>query len=169
MKRRYINLMLVGYFLFFAAVVIAYTLWQKSNQPLPQPIAFKHSVHINKVGLECTHCHKYADKGKTPGIPDMSICMKCHKNVKTDSPEIKKLTKYFNDKQLVPWTKIYNLADFVYFSHKRHIKKGKQCKECHGDVAGADNMRQVRSLTMGWCVSCHNKNGASIDCVTCHK
>ena len=30
-------------------------------------------------------------------------------------------------------------------------------------------LRQVRSLKMGWCVSCHRENEASVDCLTCHK
>jgi len=43
------------------------------------------------------------------------------------------------------------------------------CGLCHGEVRGMDQMRQVRSLKMGWCIDCHSHNEASIDCLTCHK
>jgi hypothetical protein len=57
----------------------------------------------------------------------------------------------------------------VLFTHKRHIKKGIDCSECHGDMKVVEKVRQVRSLRMGWCVTCHRENNAPVDCWTCHK
>ncbi len=42
-----------------------------------------------------------------------------------------------------------------------------RCAGCHRSM-GRDKP-QVSSLSMGWCVSCHRANEASMDCATCHK
>ncbi|MBI2898849.1 MAG: cytochrome c3 family protein [Planctomycetes bacterium] len=47
--------------------------------------------------------------------------------------------------------------------------QAKLCANCHGEVKYMSKIRQVRSLSMGWCVSCHRENNASIDCLTCHQ
>jgi hypothetical protein len=59
----------------------------------------------------------------------------------------------------VPWVKVHDLPDFVHFSHKRHVKAGVLCQECHGEVQ--DDMtvgRRVSELTMGWCLTCHESH-----------
>lgn len=78
----------------------------------------------------------------------------------------------------VPWVKVYNVPDFVYFDHRAHVGVGVTCQQCHGAVETMERVRQVGDLSMGWCVNCHrtaNQDGingvrvnASIDCVTCH-
>jgi len=169
-KNRIIGLLITGYFLLTAAIGIAYGIyWYQYERPPAQPIDFEHQVHINAVGLECTHCHTHADKALMPAIPALSVCMECHSEVKTESPDIKTLTHHWESREPLLWNKVYYLPDHVYFSHKRHIRGNFECQECHGAVERADTMRQVRSLTMGWCVSCHNKHDAPVDCWICHK
>ena len=169
-KRTIFTLIVTAYFLIFTALTIAYGLYRRHLEQAPdQPVAFQHQVHINQVGLECAYCHPYADKGLNPGIPPVSLCMECHTNVKTDSLEIKTLTRFWENKEPVPWEKVNIVPPHVYFSHKRHVLHGFDCTQCHGDVAGSEKMRQVRSMKMGWCVSCHTKNGESVDCWICHK
>ena len=78
----------------------------------------------------------------------------------------------------VPWIKVYNLPDFVYFDHRAHVRVGVTCQKCHAAVETMERVRQVGDLSMGWCVNCHrtaNQEGingtrvyASTDCVTCH-
>jgi hypothetical protein len=98
-------------------------------------------------------------------------------------------------KRPIPWVKVHDLPDFVHFTHKRHVKAGLECQECHGEVQ--DDMtvgRRVSELTMGWCLNCHEShpsiqenycegeeltNGTCYeaelrrteikDCYTCHK
>ncbi|WP_372365912.1 cytochrome c3 family protein [Candidatus Uabimicrobium sp. HlEnr_7] len=53
--------------------------------------------------------------------------------------------------------------------HIKVSKVGLDCTECHGKVEYMDIPRKLPSLRMGWCVQCHTKKGASLDCVTCHK
>ena len=82
----------------------------------------------------------------------------------------------------IKWNKVHNLPDHVYFSHQQHVVVGGlQCQNCHGDVetwsagriASVDHINTLTdkypglielskpTLTMGWCIECHNK--ASID------
>lgn len=78
----------------------------------------------------------------------------------------------------IEWVKVHNLPDYVHFDHRPHVYAGVTCQECHGPVETMERMRQMETLTMGWCLSCHresNKKGiagkavnASTDCVTCH-
>lgn len=58
----------------------------------------------------------------------------------------------------IKWTKIHNLADFVYFNHSQHVRVGKvQCQTCHGPIQEMDEVKQFESLSMGWCVNCHRE------------
>ena len=43
------------------------------------------------------------------------------------------------------------------------------CSFCHGEVQMMGENRQVRSMEMGFCISCHKSKGAPTDCYTCHK
>lgn len=134
-----------------------------------QPIKFSHVNHVQRVKMECQYCHWNVDKAAYAAIPEVETCMGCHKYVKTDSPEIKKLTEYHAKGEPVPWVKVHVMADYVRFNHKRHVKAGVNCQECHGQVPNMVAVERVSSMKMGWCISCHRDKGASIDCATCHK
>jgi hypothetical protein len=95
--------------------------------------------------------------------------MGCHRTIATEREGIRTLTRHYEEKRPVQWKRVYALPDFIYFSHKRHVKAGVECATCHGDVAGMNRVRRVNELAMGWCVSCHRVRGASRDCATCHK
>ena len=146
------------------------TSWFSDSHPA-QPIAFSHRIHAGDNSIPCLYCHIYAERSTVAGAPSVQRCVGCHNIIKRDAPEILKLTDYWDRKEPIPWIKVHNLPDFVYFSHKRHIRGGIQCNSCHGNVAGMDVVTRVSSLTMGWCIDCHTlnnvKNGR--DCWTCHK
>jgi mono/diheme cytochrome c family protein len=56
----------------------------------------------------------------------------------------------------IPWTKIHNLPDHVYFNHSLHVVSGKvACQRCHGNIEQMDEVYQFADLSMGWCVNCH--------------
>jgi mono/diheme cytochrome c family protein len=58
----------------------------------------------------------------------------------------------------IKWTKVHNLADFVYFNHSQHVNVGNvQCQTCHGPIQEMDEVKQFESLSMGWCVNCHRE------------
>jgi len=169
-KKRTVLILLLGYFglIFLLLLGLGYY-WYRYKEAPQQPIAFSHRIHVSRVALPCNFCHTYADKSTSPGIPPVQKCENCHRTIATDRPEIKKLLQYWQNKEPISWIRVHSLPAFVYFSHKRHVKQGIDCSVCHGEVKVMDRIRQVRSLKMGWCVSCHRANNAPTDCLTCHK
>ncbi len=58
----------------------------------------------------------------------------------------------------IPWVRIHNLPDHVYFSHAQHVSVGKiECQQCHGPIEEMEVVAQYAPLSMGWCVNCHRK------------
>ncbi|NQU09955.1 cytochrome c3 family protein [bacterium] len=171
MNKNWLYLPVTGYFLLAGVLVAGLGFHRRATTAgrLEQPIQFPHDTHVITVGLACIHCHTTADRSPEAGVPAVSVCMECHQKVKTDSPEIKKLTEHWNNEEPIEWTKIHQLPWHVRFTHKRHIKAGVDCAVCHGQVNTMTQVRQVRSLEMGWCVRCHQENRAPSDCWACHK
>jgi cytochrome c7-like protein len=139
-----------------------------------QPIAFSHQIHAGKLAMNCLYCHYGADKSPIANLPPVGVCMGCHKLAMTDRPEVQKLAAYWERGEVVPWVEVYRLPDHVKFNHKRHVKAGVQCAECHGQVDSMAVLVQYPSLKMGWCITCHRKKlndpkfPATLDCVSCH-
>ncbi len=133
-----------------------------------QPIKYSHVVHVQKAGIECTYCHSGVNKSGFATMPSVESCMGCHAQVKTDSPEIKKLKKLYDEKKPVEWEPVNNLPEYAHFNHERHIKGGVGCQSCHGQVQKMDVVEKASSLKMGFCIDCHRHKGATIDCVACH-
>jgi hypothetical protein len=162
----------MGHFVVFIAIFLALGYdWYRNKQAPDQPIAFSHRIHVGKVGLQCNFCHNTYEVSAFAGIPSVQKCMSCHQNVATDRPEIQKLTGYWERGEPMEWNRVHRIRirKYVHFAHKPHIRAGIQCEQCHGEVKYQDKIRQVSSLEMGWCVGCHEKNGASTDCLTCHQ
>jgi hypothetical protein len=156
--------------LLFALAVAAPVLLAASRTEAPpeQPIEFSHRIHAQEQGMSCLYCHASARRGPVAGLPSLERCMGCHVRVAADKPEVQKLAKYWNDKQAIPWLRVHDLPDYVRFNHKRHVAASVDCRECHGDVARMEAAVRVSDLQMGFCIDCHEKRGASIDCLTCH-
>lgn len=170
MARRLFKLALVGYFGFclLLTAALAYR-WARVQRPPEQPIAFPHTVHAGRLGLACTFCHQDAERSPRAGMPPVERCMSCHQTVAVDRPEVKKLRLHHERKEPIAWNRLHALPAHVHFTHKRHVKAGIDCSACHGEVRKMARMRRVRSLEMGWCVTCHRALGAPTDCATCHK
>ena len=170
MKKTVVGIAVLGY---FGACVLLVAglgyLWHRSDPAPEQPIAFPHTVHAGQLQIPCTYCHVFAERSRHAGAPPLEICMGCHRSIATEREAIRTLTRHSVEKRPVEWKRVYALPDFIYFSHKRHVKAGVACSMCHGDVAGMKRVRRVNELVMGWCVSCHRVRGASRDCATCHK
>jgi hypothetical protein len=133
-----------------------------------QPIPFSHKNHAGTLGLACKTCHANPDPGETEGLPPSATCMDCHDSIKTDSPAIRKLTAYYENKRPIPWVRLYSIPDYVRFSHRDHMKAGNQCADCHGKVAESEQLARVVDLTMGTCLNCHKSKNANTDCTFCH-
>lgn len=138
-----------------------------------QPIKFSHVVHVQKNKMDCMYCHWNVAKSPYATIPEVETCMGCHNAIKGAgkpewSAEIEKLTNYYNKGEVIPWNKVHVMPTYVRFNHKRHVKAGVACQECHGQVGEMPQVERVTSMKMGWCIDCHRARGASIDCYTCH-
>ncbi len=145
-----------------------------------QPIKFSHKLHAGDMKVDCQYCHVGVEKSRVASVPSVDMCMNCHTLAKKDSPEIQKLTWYYNEGIAIPWKRVHRVPDFVYFNHSVHINKGLQCVSCHGDVPQMDVITQVKNLNMGACLDCHRnahdklpyikdvKNGPD-NCATCHR
>ena len=71
-----------------------------------QPIAFKHTVHVQDAGIPCEFCHRNVTKGDAATVPAVEQCLFCHKTVTGDNepdrlgiidpsdPEIVKLLRH---------------------------------------------------------------------------
>lgn len=139
------------------------------GEPPAQPIAFPHSIHAGRLGLDCQFCHVFAERSPQAGVPPVALCMSCHRTIALESPEVQKLHRHQGQGKPIAWNRVHALPAHVYFSHKRHLRAGVDCSACHGGVRQMERMRQVRSLEMGWCVNCHRANGAATDCAVCHQ
>lgn len=136
-----------------------------------QPIPYSHKLHAGELQIDCQYCHSLARRGRTAGIPALEQCMACHVVIKPTSPLIQQIAQAYENKQPIEWVKVHDLPHFVYFSHKRHIKAGFECQDCHGPVEEMEVLYRHAPLTMGWCVNCHRDNydkGAQDDCLVCH-
>lgn len=156
-----------------------------------QPIAFPHDVHAGKNGIDCKYCHNSVTKSKTAGIPSVNVCMNCHKQIQGEDEAKQEISKiyaaagfdptklYHKQGKPIPWTKVHVLPDHVYFNHSQHVVVGGvDCKQCHGDMTTMSetakvwpiselnkvegNIKLTRpTLTMGWCIECHDKKEVS--------
>ena len=139
-----------------------------SAGPYAQPIAFSHQHHVTEMEIDCQFCHAYARRGPVAGIPSVQRCVGCHRQVLNDSPEVQKLMQYWEARSPIEWVRVHDLPDHVRFTHKRHVRAGVECQDCHGDVGSMEAAQQVEELSMGWCLGCHQERRAPLDCLVCH-
>ena len=134
-----------------------------------QPVPFSHARHAGELQIACLYCHRSATLSQTAGVPSMQLCVSCHRNLAQQKPQAQEVLAYWEQHRPIQWTRLHRLPDFVYFTHEMHLNAGLQCVKCHGHVELMASTPRAASLEMGWCVSCHEAQGASRDCWTCHK
>lgn len=170
-----------------------------------QPIAFNHvrmagepvwvvndkgeRVNNGGFGIPCLYCHTMSYKGRHATLPSTAVCMNCHTNVGLDKEWVLKMKEYWDRGEPIPWVKVHDLPDFVYFDHSAHLNAkdasgalklvsydaaGKPiaaCANCHGRVDQMSIVSVQTPFNMQWCVDCHRKPEikAPTDCVTCHR
>ena len=105
-----------------------------------QPIAFSHKIHAGDNDIPCQYCHTEARRSPSAGVPSVNKCMGCHNEVATESPLIRQVNEYWENKEPIPWIKVHDLPDFVHFTHKRHVQAGIACQTCHGPVETMDKI-----------------------------
>lgn len=159
-----------------------------------QPIYFRHSrmaakpnwttdadgkeVNLGGYDIPCRYCHTMPYKGRHSTLPSTDICMNCHSVVGQNKEWVLVLKGYWERGEPIPWVKVHDLPDFVYYDHSAHLNAvddaGKlklDCVDCHLDVENQDVVAVRTPFNMGWCLGCHRKPdmAAPTDCVTCHR
>ena len=130
-------------------------------QPV-QPVPFSHRVHAGELGLDCRYCHNEVERIWVSNLPGASTCMNCHSQVLKDDPRLAIVRESASNNVPIPWVQIHITPDYVYFNHSVHVSRGISCVECHGRVDQMDEVRQVKSLSMSFCLDCHRDPAAHI-------
>jgi hypothetical protein len=120
-----------------------------------QPVQFSHKHHVGDDGIDCRYCHTSVETSAVAGIPPTKTCMNCHSTLYRDVPYLEPVRESYRTGQPIEWTRVHQLAGFVYFNHSIHLNKGVGCSTCHGRVDQMPLVRQVASLQMEWCLNCH--------------
>jgi hypothetical protein len=120
-----------------------------------QPVPFSHQHHVSGLGIDCRYCHTSVETSAFAGIPPTRTCMNCHQQIWANSPMLEPVRASLRTDRSITWNRIHNLADFAYFDHSIHIKKGVGCSTCHGPVHQMPLTWQHASLHMEWCLDCH--------------
>lgn len=125
-----------------------------------QPVPFSHALHAGQLGLDCRYCHSNVEKSGHANIPSSQTCMNCHSQVKIDSPLLAPVRASYASGDPVPWIKVHQTPDYVYFNHSVHVNRGISCVECHGKINEMEVVTHSKPLSMGFCLDCH-RNPAS--------
>lgn len=125
------------------------------NETPSQPVPFSHKHHAGRLGIDCRYCHTGVERSAFAGIPPSSTCMTCHSQLWTDADMLAPVRESVRRQEPLRWTRVHDLADFVYFNHRAHVMNGVGCESCHGRVDRMPLTQQKEPLTMQWCLDCH--------------
>ena len=148
-------LMLVGGLIGLAMLLGRSSYVTRANEYVEQPVQFSHQHHVLDDGIDCRYCHTSVETSSFAGIPPTKTCMNCHSQIWQSAPILEPVRASFRDDKPMRWVRVHDLPDFVFFNHSIHIKKGMGCESCHGRLDQMPLTRQVQSLQMEWCLSCH--------------
>ena len=127
----------------------------RQGQRADQPVPFSHKHHVQGLGLQCQYCHTTVEKSSYAGIPPTRTCMNCHAQIWTNAQLLEPVRQSWYTGQSIPWIKVHDLPDFVFFNHEIHVNKGIGCESCHGRVDEMPLMYAQNTLQMEWCLDCH--------------
>lgn len=128
----------------------------------------------------CMNCHKEVAEGTETGTEEIA---KIYEAAGWD-PDLR---VYTGETKPIKWVKVHNLPDHVYFNHSQHVEVGKvDCQQCHGNMKKETVARVMTTadlnavgvndpdmeengvkftrptLTMGWCIECHQKSNIDV-------
>ncbi|MEX2080473.1 MAG: ammonia-forming cytochrome c nitrite reductase subunit c552, partial [Dehalococcoidia bacterium] len=75
--------------------------------------------------------------------------------VKPTSPLLAPVRASFESGAPVPWVKVHEAPDYVFFDHSVHVNRGVSCVDCHGRVDEMEVVTHAKPHSMGWCLECH--------------
>lgn len=138
----------------------------------------------------CMNCHRFVTAARSTVRAEELLAEKEGRQPRrVIAPELAKLYNALGlgedlepdpdqPQQPIEWIRIHQIPDFAFFDHRSHVVAGVACQSCHGPIETMERVRQVESLSMGWCIDCHRDPSAaglgtrarpaSTDCVVCH-
>jgi hypothetical protein len=134
----------------------------RQGQRAEQPVPFSHKHHVEGLGLQCQYCHTSVEKSSYAGIPPTKTCINCHSQIWTNATLLQPVRDSWATGQSIPWIRVHDLPDYVYFNHEIHVNKGIGCASCHGRVDEMPIMYEENSLQMEWCLNCHRDPGKNL-------
>jgi hypothetical protein len=129
-----------------------------------QPVPYSHALHAGDLGIDCRYCHTTVEETGHAAVPPTQTCMNCHSRkygVLKESAKLRLVREayYGSERQPaglpVPWVRVHDLPDYVYFNHSAHVTRGVGCVSCHGRVDRMEVVYQAEPLSMSWCLDCH--------------
>jgi hypothetical protein len=127
----------------------------EQGDPLDQPVFFDHRHHVRDDGIDCRYCHDLVERSPSAGVPPTDRCLGCHSQIWNESPLLEPVWESYRTGRPIPWVRVHDLPDFVYFDHSAHVTKGVGCQTCHGPIDRMARVYQWAPLTMQWCLDCH--------------
>lgn len=127
----------------------------RQDLALDQPAPFSHEHHYSGLGIDCRYCHTTVETSSTAGLPPTETCMTCHSQVWTGAPVLQPVRESWASGRPIPWTRVHDVPDFVFFRHSIHVQKGVGCSTCHGRVDQMPLVWKEHTLWMKWCIDCH--------------
>jgi hypothetical protein len=122
-----------------------------------QPIPYSHAVHVGKLGLDCRYCHSSVEKAGFAAVPPTESCLNCHRALFPESPKLAALVESKSTGKPIPWVKVHDMPDYVYFNHSAHVNAGVGCNTCHGQINQMEVVWQDKPMNMAWCLECHRQ------------
>ena len=125
-----------------------------------QPVPFSHALHAGELGMDCRYCHSTVEDASFAAIPPTQTCLHCHSpgdgvGIFKQSPSLAWVRESQATGASIPWRKVHDMPDHVFFDHAAHVNKGVSCVSCHGRVDTMEVVHQVESMSMAWCLDCH--------------
>jgi hypothetical protein len=127
-----------------------------------QPVPYSHALHAGEMGIDCRYCHTTVEIAAHAAVPPTQTCMNCHTNIRATSPKLLPVRESNATGMPVPWVRVHDLPDFVYFNHSAHVRRGVGCVECHDRIDKMEVVYQAKKLSMGWCLDCHRHPDAHL-------
>ena len=104
-----------------------------------QPIQFRHSrmagpavwqvnakgerTNVGGYDIPCLYCHTMPYKGRHSTVPSTAVCMNCHSTVGLGKEWVLKVKEYWDRGEPIPWVKVHDMPDFVYYDHSAHLTR----------------------------------------------
>lgn len=138
-----------------------------------QPVPFSHAIHAGQLKMDCRYCHTTVFDAAHAAVPPTATCINCHSpvgkdgqtalaSIRSDSLKLSPVHESFTTGKSIPWIRIHNTPDFVYFNHAAHVNSGVSCVSCHGRIDKMDRVAQAKTLSMSWCLECHRNPAPNI-------